>query len=78
MRRALLIVLLSFGTVAGYASGIHHLRHGGGCGWERHDRDREHSQAWSCPCHEAPAPPAATAPPATPAPKAPETPPAAP
>ncbi|HEY3448707.1 MAG TPA: hypothetical protein VGK67_20280 [Myxococcales bacterium] len=71
MRRALLIVLLSFGTVAGYASGIHHLRHGG-CG-SGHGYDQR-SQGWSCPCHEAP-PPAPPSPAAPQQPKAPETPP---
>ena len=52
MKRALLIAALSFGTVAGWASGIHHLRHGAGCDWHH------------CPCEKSA--PQAPAPPATP------------
>ena len=32
MRRGILIVLLSLGTIAGFASGFHHLRYGHGWG----------------------------------------------
>ncbi|MGC4120116.1 MAG: hypothetical protein QM765_37150 [Myxococcales bacterium] len=69
MKRALLIVLLSFGTVAGYASGFHHLRHGGCHGW----------QSSSCPCQREASPQPASPPPSAPAaqPKAPESPPPA-
>jgi hypothetical protein len=33
MRRGFLIVLLSAGAIFGFASGVHHLRHGYGYGY---------------------------------------------
>lgn len=73
MKRTLLIVLLSFGTVAGYASGIHRLRHGYGCGgWAAGAEHGCWKHAGPPPCQQPrPEPPAAPAP----KPPAPESPP---
>jgi hypothetical protein len=40
MRRRLLIAVLAFGTVAGYASGFAHLRGWRHCGHERFGQER--------------------------------------
>jgi hypothetical protein len=42
MRRRLLIAVLAFGTVAGYASGFAHLRGWRHCGHERIGCERGH------------------------------------
>jgi hypothetical protein len=49
MKRALLILLLAFGTIAGFASGIHQLRYGHGCHW---------GQPGGWPCEKGTVPPA--------------------
>ncbi len=64
MRRALLIGLLAFGTVAGYASGIAHLQ----CGWHNDFRYGGYGPQgrWgSCSCPQGARP---AAPPGTPVP----------
>jgi hypothetical protein len=59
MRRRLLIAVLAFGTVAGYASGFAHLRGWRHCGHERSGCERGHRV-------ERPRPPENSPPPAVP------------